>query len=69
VDLNATGSHGNTALMWACYRGQSGMVAELLHPPLVDVHAKNKAGSTALDISYGLELLEIAKRLEKHIKE
>ena len=51
VDVNATGANGNTPLIWACLRGNLYMVSELLKFPLTDVHAKNKAGSTALDIA------------------
>ena len=65
VDVNAAGGAlGNTALMWACLRGEGAIVSELLAFPMVDVHAKNKAGSTALDIARELELLEIARLLE-----
>ena len=44
------------------------MVSELLKFPLIDVHAKNKAGSTALDIARALDLVDIAKCLEQHTK-
>ena len=47
-------------LMWACCQGQSDIVSELLALPMVDVHAKNKAGSTALDIARRSEMFEIA---------
>ena len=65
VDVNFTGGAlGNTALMWACLRGQAAIVSKLLAFPMVDVHAKNKAGSTALDIARELQMLEIARLLE-----
>jgi hypothetical protein len=34
----------------------------------VDAHAKNKAGSSALDIARWLELVDIARSLEEHAK-
>jgi ankyrin repeat protein len=68
VNVNTVGANGNTALMWACLRGHSNMVSELLKFLLIDVHAKNKAGSTPLDIDRGLELVEIAKCLEEHTR-
>jgi ankyrin repeat protein len=68
VNVNAAGALGNTALMMAWFRGQLDMVSELLKFPTVDVHFKNKAGSTALDIAYGLELVEIARCLEEYTK-
>jgi ankyrin repeat protein len=65
VDVNtAGGALGNTALMWACLRGQAAIVSELLEFPMLDVHLKNNAGSTALDIARELKLLEIARLLE-----
>jgi ankyrin repeat protein len=67
VDVNTTGrgALGNTPLMWACLRGQPAIVSELLAAfPMLDVHAKNKAGSTALDIARELKLLKIARLLE-----
>ena len=65
ADVNAAGGAiGNTALMWACLRGQDDIVSELLAFPMVDVQAKNKAGSTALDIARELQMLEIARLLE-----
>ena len=68
LDVNAIGgAHGNTALMWACLRGQAEIVSELLALPMVDVHSKNKAGSTALNIARGLEMFEITRLLEEHI--
>ena len=60
----AGGALGSTALMWACLRGQADIVSELLAFPMLDVHAKNKAGSTALDIARELQMLEIARLLE-----
>ena len=44
------------------------MVSELLKFPKVHVYAKNKAGSTALDIAFELELVEITRCLEEHIE-
>ena len=68
LDVNAIGgAHGNTALMWACLRGQTDIVSKLLALPMVDVHSKNKAGSTALDIARGLEIFDIVKLFEHHI--
>ena len=68
VDVNATDLKGRSAFFWASYQGHSKMVSELLKSPLIDVHAKNKAGSTALDIARELELVEITKCVEKHAK-
>jgi hypothetical protein len=34
----------------------------------VNVHAKNKAGSTALEIALGLEMFRTARCLEEHVK-
>jgi hypothetical protein len=45
--------------MWAC------LCSELLAFPMVDVHVKNKAGSTALDIARELKMLEIARLLTR----
>ena len=67
MDVNATGrgALGNTPLMWACLRGRAAIVSEMLAAfPMLDVHAKNKAGSSALDIARELKLLEIARLLE-----
>ena len=66
VDVNAAGGAllGNTALMWACLLGQADIVSELLAFPMLDVHAKNKAGSTTLDFARELQMLEIAQLLE-----
>ena len=64
----AGGALGNTALIWACLRGQADIVSELLAFPMVDVQAKNKAGSTALDIARELQMLEIVRLLEARTK-
>ena len=64
VDVNATGrgALGNTALMWACLRGQAAIVSESLAAfPMVDVQAKNMTGSTALDVARELKMFEIAR--------
>jgi ankyrin repeat protein len=59
------GALRNTSLMWACLRGQAATVSKLLAIPSVDVHAKNKVGSTALHIARELQMLEqIARLLE-----
>jgi hypothetical protein len=39
----------------------------LLEHENVDVHIKNKAGSTALDIARNLGTIEMTKCLEKHV--
>ena len=65
VDVNAAGGAlGNTALIWACLRGQAAIVSELLAFPMLDVEAKNKAGSTALDIASELQMIETARLME-----
>ena len=55
--------------MWACLLGQSNVVSKLLALPMGNVHAKNKAGSTALDIACGLKIVELSKCREEHAKE
>jgi ankyrin repeat protein len=69
LDVKAAGALGYTPLMWTCLRGQADIVSKLLTFPTIDVHAKNTAGSTALDIAYKLELFEIAKCLEDYAVE
>ena len=54
--------------MWACLRSQAAIVSELLAFPILDVHAKINAGSTALDIARELQMLEIVRLLEARTK-
>ena len=48
---------------------QTDIVLKLLTFPVIDVEAKNTAGSTALDIANKLELFEIAAYLEDYALE
>ena len=68
MNVNATGAHGNTPLMWACFCSQVSLVLELLQHAKVDVHAKNRAGSTVLDIANRHDMFEIAECLVQHSK-
>jgi ankyrin repeat protein len=52
--------------MWACLRGESDLVLEFLQHGRANVHAKNKVGSTALDVAHGLEIIDIAISLAEH---
>lgn len=42
------------------------VVRDILNHKKVDVHHKNKAGSTVLDIARKCELFDIASYLERH---
>lgn len=66
VDVNKrTWSCGNTPLICASSAGHLGIVRMLLRNKNVDVHVKNKAGLTALDVA---RTPGITKCLEEYIK-
>jgi ankyrin repeat protein len=67
VDVGVTGAHGNPPLILATLQGQLDVVCDLLAHPTVNVNAKNKAGSTALDIARNCEMHQIANLLEARV--
>ena len=66
ADANAKGALGNTALIWATFRGRLDIICMILPHERVDACVRNKAGPTALDIARRLEIFDIVECLEEH---
>ena len=66
ADVSLTSIHGWTALHYASYYGQVGVVDNLLKDPKLDVNAKNNQGLTAFVMASINEHKEVKKRLSSH---
>jgi ankyrin repeat protein len=66
ADPNARDANGNTALIWAAFRGYTDIVLLLL--PVSDVYAKDNGGQDAVDNAEELGHTQCAKVIKAYIR-